>query len=471
MDRREFVKKSGAGGAALMLAGAGSGAQAKRPNLLLFIVDQMREPRWFPESARLPNLTRLKDRGVAFTNHFVSAVPCSPSRACLMTGRHMDRNGVFNNMNAREQPSLDPAIPTLGHVFRQAGYRTPYFGKWHLSLKRDGAGLEPYGFDWIKPTPPRWPFPGLMGDGSVTDAALDWIKGPAGRGAPWFLTVSLINPHDICSYPRLDVPPFLVPDGTDRLPDNWNDDLANKPRCQREYQEAYAAVAGTMSLNDEKTWRHYLDYYYYLTAKTDQLLGCTLDALSASGQSDNTVVIFTSDHGDMGGSHRLRSKGPCAYRENVNVPLVIADPRGVQGLRCEALCQNVDLFPTLAAIAGADPSSLPSLPGHDLSPALTDPEGASFGDHALFSFTDNINVRLLNQRLGRQGVHSPHHIRAIRERDWLFARYFDPGNDEQEFELYDLKNDPLEMRNLAGDPGYSAQQREMAEKLREAEKE
>ncbi|HUT52386.1 MAG TPA: sulfatase-like hydrolase/transferase, partial [bacterium] len=301
MDRREFVKKSGAGGAALMLAGAG-GARAAGPNVLLFIVDQMREPRWFPEGARLPSLERLKQRGVAFTNHFVSAVPCSPSRACLMTGLHMDQNGVFNNMNRAEQPPLDPGIPTIGRLFRDAGFSTPYFGKWHLGQpldNRERGGLDAYGFEWLMSPPRRFAFPGLLGDGSVARGAAEWIKGHASRGAPWLLTVSLVNPHDICSYPRLDVPPVLVPDVTERLPENWDDDLAGKPRCQREYQEAYAAAAGKMDLNDEKTWRHYLDYYFYLTRRSDALLGEVLDALAASGQEGNTIVVFTSDHGDM----------------------------------------------------------------------------------------------------------------------------------------------------------------------------
>ncbi len=475
MDRRKFIRDSAmvtAAAAACGLRTAGAETPAK-PNVLLFIVDQMRQPRWFPEDARLPGLDRLKSRGMEFTSHFASAVPCSPSRACLMTGLHMDSNGVHDNMHEGLQPSLDARIPTLGQISRDAGYETPYFGKWHLSMKQEEEqfGLDAYGFDLLMPFKNTFPFPGLINDDDVTRSACRWLKQDSKNKRPWFMTLSLMNPHDICTYPRIDVPPIIVPDVIDRLPDNWDDDLKGKPMCQSEYQKAYGVLAGDFDIYNEKAWRRYLDYYYYLTLDVDKLLGQTLDTLDKTGQTDNTIVIFTSDHGDMGGSHRLRSKGPCAYMENTNVPLVISWPGRIPGgKKSHALCQNVDIFPTLAGLTGVDAFSMyPGLAGKDLGPVLSGPEGAEVTDHVLYSFTDNIKIRALAEKMGRPTVTSPHNIRAIREKDWIYARYFDPAHEEQEYELYDLRNDPLEMKNLANDPGYGSARREMADKLREAE--
>ena len=474
MDRRKFLQQTALTGAALALSRRTPAATGRRPNVLLFHLDQMRQPRWFPPAAKFPNLERLKARGVEFTRHFTSAVPCSPSRACLWTGLHMDQHQVMTNVMRGRQPSLDPAISTLGHLFRKAGYQTPYFGKWHLTLRRQAetqGELEPYGFDWIARQRQAYPFPGLETDPEYNRAAGAWLREPAHQAQPWFMVISLINPHDICTYPRLALPESEVPKLADKLPDNWNDDLQGKPRCQTEFQKAYEAVAGRIRLDDEKVWRQYLDDYHYLTLKNDLHLGQVLEALEQSGQADRTLVIFTSDHGDMAGSHRLRAKGPFIYVENTNLPLVISWPKQFPaGVRTDALCQNIDLFPTLARLVGVDPAAqYPYLPGRDLTPILKNPLGQAGSGHVLFSYTGNAALARADQDLKKAGVISPDHIRAIRERNWAYARYFAPGRPEQEFELYDLKNDPLEMHNLALDPGYQKRRKEMADKLKTAE--
>ncbi len=483
MKRRDFIMDTALAAAGLA-AGAGklSGAQDV-PNVLLFIVDQMRQPRWFPEDARLPNLDRLKCRGIEFTRHFASAVPCSPSRACLFTGLYMDQHGVMQNMNTntKKHParSLDPGIPTLGRLFREAGYRTPYFGKWHLTVEReivekarsiDASVLEEYGFEQWAP-PDRIgdaPYEGLIHDDDFTDRACAWLSDPSNHTRPWFLTVSLINPHDIVSYPRVRVPSMFVPDVAHRLPDNWDDDLEGKPRCQSDYRKIYNTGMGGMRKSDRKKWLHMLDYYYYLNLKIDAFLGKVMDALDKTGRAQNTIFIFTSDHGEMCGSHMLRSKGPFPYDENINVPLVVSWPGKIAGgAGTRALSQNVDILPTLAEMAGLDGSCpFDNLPGKSLAPVLSDSGKREVNDHVLCSFSRDIMLEVMPMLKRPYG---PFHMRAIREPDWVFARYFDPEKEGQEFELYDLKNDPLQMKNLAGDPGYKAVEREMRDKLREAE--
>jgi len=137
MKRRDFVKSAALGAAGCALSPHVSRAASSRPNVLLILVDQMRTPRWTP-LLETPNISRLAEEGVSFTNHFAAASTCSPSRACLFTGLHTSQHNVLQNCDfADKNPSLDPAITTMGHLFRDAGYRTPYKGKWHLTLKKD----------------------------------------------------------------------------------------------------------------------------------------------------------------------------------------------------------------------------------------------------------------------------------------------------------------------------------------------
>jgi arylsulfatase A-like enzyme len=468
MDRRDFIKSSVAAGAGLALGGdrLWAGTTGAKPNVLLIMVDQMRQPKWFPPEAVLPNLEKLKTRGVEFTRHFTSAVPCSPSRACLFTGLHMDQQEIAVNVGRKWQKSLDPKIPTLGHLFRKAGCQTPYFGKWHLTRKKEisGTGLEQYGFDYQSQDSAGGP--GLTVDAPYTDAACEWLGNPKNHDRPWLLTLSLLNPHDICGYFALQSDIATAPRIIKQLPGNWDDDLSGKPRCQSEFQKA--TMPGDWTKGNQAGWLNYLNYYYYLNTRADALVGKVLDTLEKTGKADNTLVIFTSDHGEMGGSHRLRLKGPFVYEENTNVPLIISRPGKIPaGKKSNSLCQNVDLFPTLAAMLGYDLArEFPYLPGKDLSGALSDPEHAEGSNHVLFSFHETIALKMKVQMLGRKLMTAPHSIRAVREQDRVYARYFDPASDAQEFELYDLRTDPLEMKNLAADPAFKSLREEMSEKLR-----
>lgn len=474
MDRREFIKKTAMAGTALAAAGSFPLGAEERPNVLLVICDQLRRPRWFPKSARLPNYERLQDQGLEFTDHFASAVPCSPSRACLFTGLHMDQNQIRINVAGKYQAGLDPRLPTLGQLFRAAGYQTPYCGKWHLALGGDdpNADLSAYGFQKIAAACEKNEFKGRTCDESFTDAALSWLDQPEHQQKPWFLVLSLINPHDIGEFPGIEgVSNLAVPRLVHDLPDNWDDNLEGKPSCQSEFQEIMCEKSGHMDPDDKKAWMRFLDYYYFLNRKVDDQLGRVMKKLAATGLDQKTLFIFTSDHGEMAGSHKLRGKGPFIYAENTNVPLVVSWPGKIAGgTSSRALCQNVDLFPTLAGVLGVDAaSSYPYLPGRSLVPILRNPPAAELTDHVLYSFAGNLSLMLQAKEDEDEGITGPQNIRAIRERDWVYARYFDSKKPDQEFEMYDLKNDPLEMKNLANDPSFRDKRQEMAEKLKKAE--
>ncbi|HUT52687.1 MAG TPA: sulfatase-like hydrolase/transferase [bacterium] len=475
IGRREFVKAAGMGAGVLAAAGVpGLGRADERPNVLLVLVDQWRMPRWFPAGAELPGFERLSREGLTFTNHFVSAVPCSPSRACLFTGLHLTQHNIQTNVNFNMSPSLDPRIPTLAHRFSAAGYRTPYFGKWHLTEPRDyrGRGLTAYGFEaWHGPDHQGTPHDGTLNDPRYARQSINWLR-LHGKKAPWFLTCSLINPHDICFYRRLDAPSIMVPRASDRLPGNFHDDLTTKPRIQAVYREGYGKLMGTQTSEPERVWLRYLDYYLYYCQMVDKQIKRLLDALDRLKLSDNTIVVFTADHGDMCGSHQLQAKGPFVYQENNNVPLVFRWPGRVNaGAESSALSHNPDVFPTLLDLCGVS-APVDYLPGRSIASLVRDPAAAPVRDHVLMGFGMKLGSNNALAKLGaRSGISAegvPMQIRAIHDGRYKYARYFD-DNLASEFELYDLQEDPLELRNLAGDPGYNKLQQEMAARLEEAE--
>jgi len=470
VKRREFLKSSTLAAGALA-AGKSFGAQ-KHPNVLLILVDQWRQPRWFPDDVKLPGFNRLRREGLSFTNHYVSAVPCSPSRACLFTGLHLPQHGVASNVNAGMNQSLDPRIPTLGHRFRAAGYRTPYFGKWHLTAPKDrrGIGLSKYGFeDWRGPDHHGAPWDGTTNDFRFAAQAANWLNRNGRSKEPWFLTCSLVNPHDICFYPRDVVPQITVPRVFDKLPDNFRDDLEGKPRIQAVYRDGYGRLMGITPDKPEKFWLRYLDYYLHFQRLADHGAAHLLDTLDRLKLADDTLVIFTADHGDMCGSHQLQAKGPFVYEENNNVPLIFRWPGRVPaGVESAALSQNTDVLPTLLEACGVS-SPVDYLPGRSFAPLLQNPDGPG-RDQVLMAFGMALGGKFaaIARHLGVQADGVPIQLRGIHDGRYKFARYFDPGCPE-EYELYDLQEDPGELRNLAGDPAAAGLLQEMAERLAAAE--
>ncbi len=439
---------------------------SRRPNILLILVDQMRLPRWFPAGVPLPAYDRLQREGRSFNQAFVSANPCSPSRASLVTGLHYTQHGIRSNVvgsGSSGMPSLDPRWPTFGHAFREAGYRTPYIGKWHLSAPPDlvDRGLAAYGFEeWKGPDCEGLPWQGLQQDGQFAEQAARWLAVHATRG-PWLLTCSFINPHDIMFFRRT-MPPD---DCAERcaLPDNHADDLSGKPRIQARYQHFWGGVMGMTADQPEAIWRRYGDLYLYLTEKVDAEVGRVLTALDASGVADDTLTIFLSDHGEMAGAHRLQGKGPFVYQENVQVPLIVRWPgRILPNSGSTALAQSIDLFPTLMDLAGigAPPAHLV---GRSLAPAVLD-DDQTVNDHVLLSWG------MTMRRAGTVAAGPPigDEVRGLHDGRYKIARYFAP-DAEDEIELYDLHNDPFELRNLAADPGYAALRVGMLDRLQIAE--
>ncbi|MGH9306343.1 MAG: sulfatase-like hydrolase/transferase [Acidimicrobiales bacterium] len=475
------------------------------PNILLVVSDQERQRSWLPAGVHLPWREKLMAEGLEFTNYWTHSSPCSPSRASLMTGRYLTNHGVVENVIHPHHTTLDPAIPTLGHILGAAGYRCSYIGKWHLSY---GAtpDMVAYGYsDWEGNDRyfMGWAGTGVAFDPVIASNAAGWIAAnAAGQAQPWFLTVALVNPHDVMWFPidqpfyqerRPDEVAFVrqileaakwkkdetlpvydhdYPEVCDRLPANFGDALADKPEAHRQWRwDQQHGMWGYIDPSDARSWLRQLDYYAHLHRLADESLGTVLSALDRSGAADDTVVIFTSDHGDMCGSHGLRSKGPFVYNEIMKVPLYIKAPgRTISGSTTDSLGSHVDLARTIASLGGV--SEHWSLQGTDLSPLLADP-ACQVCDYVLFA-QDSAHTRNIQR--------TRYSLRGYFDGRFKYARYFgvgggDPSDvlthrpghklfgpdarfDDQDHELYDLSEDPHEMSNLAHDRGRRSEVQE-----------
>jgi arylsulfatase len=474
----------------------------KRPNILFVLSDQERHWSWLPPSVRLPWRERLQAEGLTLDNHWTHSAPCSPSRATIQTGLHVPQHKVADNTVFPWHVGLDTSVPTMGSVLRDGGYRSSYVGKWHVSYGPNPP-MEAYGYsDWEGNDQHYmgWAGTGIHFDPVIADNAAHWLRENAASDDPWFLTVALVNPHDVMWYPidqpdyrsehpaeltaarellaaskwmeGGDVLPEYGPDYDDvveALPGNFDDDLISKPACHRQWRwDQQHGIWGMIDPADREAWRRQLDYYVRLHELADESLGTVLSALEASGAWDDTIVVFTSDHGDMCGSHGLRSKGPFVYDEIMKVPAVVKAPGlAPAGGVSTSLTSHVDLARTLCGLAGVEPAA--GMQGVDLGPVLSDPR-AVVRDQVLF-------------------CHETAHTSNIRATRWMirgtfdgrykYARYFGVGgglpNDEftgkptrmlygpdaafedQEHELYDLQEDPHELVNLAHDRGRRAE--------------
>ena len=305
------------------------------------------------------------------------------------------QNGIFGNFLQSWQFSLDPRIPTIGDLMREQGYTTAYYGKWHLSMAglsaTEGAGRERGRATTSGPTAsttpssrPRWSPP------ATTTASTTTRSGPsrgstgctrtAARSSRGCCVVSLLNPHDIAYFPRGFSADVTRPDWQVELPLNFEDDPATKPAVHQPVRDGRGADPRRHRPRRHATWQRLMNTYCDLIVNTDDNLGAIVKALHDSGAMDDTVIIRTADHGEMGASHRAVGKGPMIYDEQLRMPLSISWPKRFarQGARTPALAEAVDILPTCLELAGvADPvARYPWLRGRSLVPAVERPATA-----------------------------------------------------------------------------------------------
>ncbi len=425
--RREFILGSVSAlvSGGFPVSGMTGRSHRDKPNVLLVLSDQEREnvPR---NLLSLPNRQRLESQGIRFSNAYCTTPQCSASRASILTGLYPHEAGVITNVDSNSLGrSLSPRLPCLGNVFKQNGYATGYLGKWHLGPTKNG--LDAYGFSGYRP----------VKDDRLGQSAAQWITRQTAQ--PWLLVTSFLNPHDIYHFPKqTDYP---IRPGVE-IPRNFDDDLSRKPAPHHRFR---TQDQGKVTLEwKEKEWLGYRSFYLELIEKVDKELGMILDALEETKQLDNTIVIYASDHGDLGGAHRLPYKGPCMYEELLNVPLVISAPkRFKKPVESDALVSLIDIVPTLCDLTGIQWPSAQS--GKNLSPLFERPR-------------TEIRREIFAEYYSKQNWIAP--IRTIRTQHWKYNLYLSGGE-----ELYDLREDPGEIRNLAANPFHSDTRNNLAGRL------
>jgi arylsulfatase len=480
-----------------------------RPNILMIVTDEERFTLPKPEGYCLPARERLAADGTTFERYYVASAMCSSSRSVIYTGRHLPVTKIYDNDNMPYVALLDPELGTVGTMLRAAGYYCTYQGKWHLSkayVTPENPGLttdalEPYGFsefnDWGDIDGGAWA--GLQLDPVIAGQAVRWLRDRAAaveQDHPWFMAVNFVNPHDVMSFDyggaaRAPLPPGLahafatkaparIPVYQNRwdfdLPASLHDDLSGAAPAVAEFARILDTLFGPVA--DETHWYEGLNFYLNCLRDVDRSIELVLDALEASGQADHTVVIFTSDHGEMAGSHGLRQKGNLAYDENFHVPLIIRHPDFAGGVRNGALTSAVDLAPSILAFAGVDEATVKTeyeeLRGRSLVPAL---EGRGVRDGVLTAVESILTLDASSwteagdgRPRGRPGPQRSDpakrgFLRGYTDERHTFARYFSPLRPnrpatldalfaDNDVVLYDRRDDPLEMRNLAADPAH-----------------
>ncbi|HTA14088.1 MAG TPA: sulfatase-like hydrolase/transferase [Solirubrobacteraceae bacterium] len=481
-SERARVGAGGVGNKQARSSGVRSAKRRQPPNILMVMVDQLRTPQWFSASpaaaALMPNLARLRNGGVSFANHYTAANDCTPARAALLTGLHTHQTGCMITGGS----SLDPGFPTWGTMLREQGYRTYWYGKWHLThgdnlwdTYENAGALEPYGFaGGTFPSPDGAPGQGWRVDPHIVSQFEKWFA-HAPKRDPWCTTVSFVNPHDIAwwyhwseRFAAEAEPPSVVGE----LPPNFEtpEEMAarGKPQLQRSLQDTAQASFGTVPYSGpqlEQTWLPFLDLYLKLLGEVDNHIGAVLNALSSRPDvAANTVILFTSDHGEYGASHGMRGKGAGAYEEAIRVPLIVRDLRGeltqAPAQARSGLTSSVDVAPLMLDIATGssawrkDSHYSHIASRHDLSAMLRDP-GAPGRPYVLHATDETVTEFAIEP----YAAEAPLHVVALRTPEAKYATYSDflPGSIRElpagrETELYDYSTQQgrMELRNEAG---------------------
>ncbi|MDP8246043.1 MAG: sulfatase [Candidatus Hinthialibacter antarcticus] len=429
ISRRHFMASTSAA-----LASHGAVASSKNesrpPNVIFIFPDQMRGQAMGcmgNPDVKTPNIDRLAKEGILFPNTVANTPVCCAARACLLTGKYASANGMIaNDLRLRESET------SIAELMGAAGYKTGFIGKWHLDGGKRLPGFVPpgprrQGFDYwaanqcshrhfdnhyFRDTDEPIPIKKFEPEG-WTDLTLEFIQ--ANQTNPFFLMVGMGPPHNPYGAPKK-YEDMYDPEAITLRP-NW------KPGTELGSKEDIAK------------------YYAAITAIDDQV-GRILDQLDQLGLTDDTIVIFTSDHGDMLGSHGLRLKRK-PHEESAVVPGIVRYPKNArQNHVSEAMFTHVDMAPTMLGLCGLDVPR--EMQGSDLSAYI---EGK----------TDKSPDSAFMQIFGPYAHGTVENAwRGVRTERYMYARYQD-----KPWLLFDLKNDPYQMNNLVGNPKYAPVQQNL----------
>jgi arylsulfatase A-like enzyme len=411
----------------------------ERPNVIVFFTDQQR---WDTAGVHgnpldlTPNFDAMAREGAFFRHAFTCQPVCAPARSCLQTGQYATTTGVWRNGLALRHDSR-----TLAHAFGDAGYRTGYIGKWHLSQhepvpKEDRGGYDywlasnalehtsfPYDCVTYDGDGNKVKLPGYRVDG-LTDAAIRFVD--ARQAEPFFLFLSYLEPHH-----QNQIDDYPPPDG------------------YRERYEGLAVPSDLAALGGST--RQHLAGYYGIVKRLDEALGRLRDALKSLDLSENTILVYTTDHGCHFKTRNAEYKRSC-HEASIRIPLAMTGPGLSGGARVEDLVSLVDVPPTILDGAGLPPPD--GVQGRSLMPLIRgDPSG----------WPDDVFVQISESQIGR----------AVRTRRWKYGvtaagkgGTSAPASERYvEQYLYDLARDPYELNNLAGLASHARVAERMRERL------
>jgi len=436
---------------------ARSAVAAERPNIVVVLVDDLR---WDELGctghpfARTPHIDRIACEGVRFRNAFATTPLCSPSRACFLTGQYAHHHGIVDNINRSAQSHR---LVTFPRILQAGGYETAYVGKWHMgnddtarpgfdywvSMKGQGTSFDPE----LNDNGSRSKYNGHTTD-VLNEKAVAYVRQRRDKPFCLYIAHKALHPelvqYDDGSISDPKAARFMPAERhKDWYADapvprrlNVTDTLQGKPALQREIADL-PPLSSETGTSDE-TIRDRLR----MLAAIDDGVGQVLDTLEGADQLDKTVFVFTSDHGYWYGEHGLSVERRLAYEEAARIPLLVRYPKLVKaGRLTDEMVLSIDLAPTLLELAGFEPPH--TMDGRSLVSLLQGTRPDDWRTSFLIEYyTDTVFPRVLNMG-----------YKAVRTQRYKYIDYTDlDGMDE----LYDLKSDPYEMKNLIDDPGAQA---------------
>ena len=432
--------------------GCKNSEESIKPNIIYILVDQLRyQSCGFAgdDKAHTPNIDQLADEGVIFSNAISSMPVCSAYRASLFTGKYTTSTGMVIN-----ELRMNTNHKFMANCFSDTGYQTGYIGKWHLYSNQLGHHEDPKN-SFIPPGPDRLGFDGYWAaynfhheyyntyyhtnsskkiyygkntyePDAQTDMAINYIKGAKKSNMPFFLFLSIGTPHD--------------PWKTNNVPEKYYDMFKKvkfpvTPNYKQEidpYGDDWSNLEKSPESIDE-----WMSVYYAMTANIDWNVGRLLKAVQTEGIQDNTIIVFTSDHGEMFGAQG-RMKKNTFYEEAARVPFIVRWPLKIPaGHISDACLGTVDIMPTLLSLVGLD---IPEgVEGMDLSHSAMNKKGSE----PAAAFMQNTGACAIWE--------DGHEWRALRDKQFTYAIYRVDGHEL----FFDNINDPYQMNNLANDPQYS----------------
>jgi arylsulfatase A-like enzyme len=424
----------------------------KRPNILYIMSDQHRADFvGVSETAypvRTPNLDRLAAQGLRFSSAYTPHPLCCPARQCLLNGRRAESFGSLWNFDLGS--AMKPLAPTdysWPRQLREEGYRNGFVGKWHVNpdVSPLGFGFEEYVSNgdhkrFLAKAHPEVTFSkSFFGEPNplpvehsethwLAARAMELIERFAETGSPWHVRLDFTDPHLPCR----PVEPFASMYKPEEVPvwPTFAEDFAGKPYIQRKHMSYWGVENYTWD-----DWSKIVARYYGIVTQMDDAIGLVLAKLDELGLADDTIVVYTSDHGDMCGSHRLFDKHYVMYDDIVKVPLIVRWPQHIHaGLVCDEFVYNaLDMPPTLLEMAGGEVPG--AFAGRSLVPFLQGEKVGDWRQEVLASYNGQM-FGLYSQRM-------------IRDRKFKYV-----WNGTEVDELYELQADPHELRNLSQDPQY-----------------